>query len=53
LIYKEIAGWAVRRAFVGAGEEMIFSAESDGPDHTLDRIVVEVDTAIIEETAKG
>ena len=30
------------RADGGPTREMIFSAESDGPDHTLDRIVVEV-----------
>ena len=40
-------------ATVGAGEQVILAPERDGPDCTLDRIVVEIDTAIVQETAKG
>jgi hypothetical protein len=53
LICKEIAGWAVRRAFVGASEEMVFTAERDRPDRALDGIVVELDAAVIDKAAEG
>jgi hypothetical protein len=34
-------------------EPAILAPERDGPNRRLDRIVVEIDTAIIQETAKG
>src|SRR4029077_6667789 len=40
-------------ATIGAGEEMVLAAKRDGADRTFDRIVVEVDTAIVQETAEG
>ena len=32
---------------------MVFAPERDGPDGALDRIVVEFDTAVVEEADKG
>src|SRR3979490_1840543 len=40
-------------ATVRAREQMVFAPERDGPDGALDRIVVEFDTAVIEEAGKG
>lgn len=38
--------------FVVAGEERIFSVESQGPDQVLDRITVHLDAAVIEIDAE-
>jgi hypothetical protein len=38
-------------ATVGTREQVVLAPERDGPDRTLDRIVVEVDTTIVEEAA--
>jgi hypothetical protein len=32
---------------------MVFAPERDGPDGALDRVVVEFDTAVIEEAREG
>jgi hypothetical protein len=40
-------------ATVRAREQMVFAPERDGPDGTLDRIVVEFDAAITEEAGEG
>ena len=32
---------------------MVLASERDGPDRTLNWIVIELDTAIVQETAKG
>ena len=32
---------------------MVFALERDGPDGALDRVVVEFDTAVIEEAGEG
>src|SRR5260370_36443928 len=40
-------------ATVRAREQMVFAPERDGPDGALDRIVVEFDAAVIEESGKG
>jgi hypothetical protein len=41
------------RAAVGAGEQMVFSAQSQRPDGALDRIGIEFDTTVIQEPAQG
>ena len=38
---------------VRPGEQMVLAPERDRPDRTLDRVIVEVDTAIVQELAKG
>ena len=40
-------------ATVRAREQMVLAPERDGPDGALDRIVVEFDTAVIEEAGEG
>jgi hypothetical protein len=40
-------------AAVRAREQMVFAPERDGPDGALDRIVVELDAAVIEESGEG
>ena len=40
-------------ATVRAGEQMVFAPERDGPDGALDRVVVEFDAAVIEESGEG
>ena len=40
-------------AAVRAREQMVFPPERDGPDGALDRIVVEFDAAVIEESGEG
>ena len=40
-------------ATIGTREQMVFAPERDGPDGALDRIVVEFDTAVIEESGEG
>ena len=40
-------------ATVRAREQMVFAPERDGPDGALDRIVVEFDAAVIEESGEG
>ena len=40
-------------ATVRAREQMVFAPECDGPDGALDRIVVELDAAVIEEAGEG
>ena len=40
-------------ATVGAREQMIFPPERDGADGALDRIIVEFDAAVIEESGEG
>lgn len=39
-------------AAVGAREQMVFASERDGPDGKLDRVVIELDTAVIEEAGE-
>src|SRR5437588_2723112 len=39
-------------ATVGAGEQMVLAPKRDGPDRAFDRIVVELDTAIVQEAAQ-
>ncbi len=39
-------------AAIGAGEQMVFAPERHGPDSALDRIVVELDAAVVEEPAQ-
>ena len=39
-------------AAIGSGEQMVLAAERDGPDGAFDRVVVELDAAVIEEAAK-
>ena len=38
---------------VRTGEQMVFAAKRNGPDGALDRIVIELDAAIVEEPAEG
>ena len=40
-------------AAIGAGEQMVLSSERDGPNLPLDRVVVELDAAIVEEPAQS
>ena len=40
-------------AAVRAGEQMVLAAERDGPDGAFDRVVVEIDAAVVEEAAEG
>ena len=40
-------------AAVRAREQMVLAPERDGPDGALDRIVLEFDAAVIEETGEG
>src|SRR5258705_9988558 len=40
-------------AAVRPREEMVFASERDGPDGALDRVVVEFDAAVIEESGEG
>src|ERR1700688_1082587 len=53
LICKEIAGWAVRRAFVGAGEGPVLSPEGNGPQLAFGRVVRHAKAPIIEEAGEG
>jgi len=39
-------------AAVGPSEEMVLACEGHGPDRPFDRIVVELDAAIVEEAAE-
>jgi len=39
-------------ATVGAREQVVLAPERDGPNRTLDRIVVEIDTAVIQATVE-
>src|SRR6266566_6637905 len=38
---------------VGAGEQMILAPQRHGSDRTFDRIVVELDTAVVQEMTEG
>src|SRR4051812_38573062 len=40
------------RAAVGSGEEVILAAEGNGSDRPLDRVSVEFEAAVIEESAQ-
>src|SRR5260221_4325398 len=40
-------------ATIGAGEQMVLAPKRDGSDRTFDGIVVELDTAVIQELTKG
>jgi hypothetical protein len=37
---------------VGSCEEVVLPAESNGPNGTLDRVVIELDATVIKEAAK-
>jgi hypothetical protein len=40
-------------ATIRAGEQMVLAPKRDGSDCALDRIVVELDTAVVQEMTKG
>src|SRR6266436_8863888 len=40
-------------ATIGAGEQMVLAPKRDGSDRTFDGIVVELDTAVIQEMTEG
>src|SRR6516165_10421628 len=40
-------------ATIGAGEQMVLTPQRDGSDCALDRIVVELDTAVVQEVTEG
>src|SRR5260370_3938480 len=40
-------------ATIGAGEQMVLAPKRDGSDRALDRIVVELATAVIQENTEG
>src|SRR5258707_13493010 len=40
-------------ATIGAGEQMVLAPKRDGSDRALDRIVVELDTAVLQEMTEG
>jgi hypothetical protein len=46
-------GRPARCTTVGTGEEMVLAAKRDRADRSFDRVIVEFDTSVIEETAKG
>ena len=39
-------------AAIGAGEQVVLAPERHGPDGAFDRVVVELDTSVIEEPAQ-
>src|SRR5580704_7486575 len=40
-------------AAIRAREQMVFAPERDGPDGARDRVVVELDAAVVEEAGEG
>src|SRR5438034_9996200 len=40
-------------ATIRAGEQMVLAPERDGPDRAFDGIVVELDTAVVQEMTEG
>jgi hypothetical protein len=46
-------GCASDSAAVRAREQVVFAAKRDGPDGALDRIVVEFNAAVVEESGEG
>jgi hypothetical protein len=46
-------GRPARRAAVGSGEQVVLPAEGDGADGAFDRVGIEFDAPVIEESAKG
>src|SRR5712664_4574444 len=52
LIYKEIARWAVRRALVTPGKEMVLAPERHGADRAFDRIGIEFNAAVMQESGQ-
>src|SRR5262249_38020979 len=40
-------------ATIGTGEQVVLAPKRDGSDRALDRIVVELDTAVVQEMTEG